>query len=263
MKFAHTLIALLTTLAATSSQAHANAAPPNTAASAASAQANLPQAPTTGWEPVAVRYRVSFKPASVKTATPAAQDWYFIRQPNMIATLRPDNAEIWRQTEQGLSLERVFHAERHIVDYTPGELRTLGIQPAWQQLASIVDAQMLSQLKPGARRGSLQDFSGEIQGERIRLSWDHAQQLPATLQRVGKLGELKMQRISPKNQQPLQLAHISAKGWPAGWPRSEAGLQDYQRLDAADFGDMDYNPVVRKAEALDVQQGLRKPHAHD
>ncbi|GAP34226.1 hypothetical protein ISF6_4005 [Piscinibacter sakaiensis] len=38
---------------------------------------------------------------------------------------------------------------------------------------------------------------------------------------------------------------------------------DYLRLDAADFGDMDYDPVVRKAEALDIRLGWRTAHHHD
>ena len=38
---------------------------------------------------------------------------------------------------------------------------------------------------------------------------------------------------------------------------------DYLRIDAADFGDMEYDPVVRKAEAIDIRAGWRSAHAHD
>jgi hypothetical protein len=37
----------------------------------------------------------------------------------------------------------------------------------------------------------------------------------------------------------------------------------YLHIDAADFGDMDYDPVVRKAEALDTRLGWRASHKHD
>ncbi len=37
---------------------------------------------------------------------------------------------------------------------------------------------------------------------------------------------------------------------------------DYERLDAADLGDMDYDAFARKAEAYDVKLGWRQPHEH-
>ena len=43
---------------------------------------------------------------------------------------------------------------------------------------------------------------------------------------------------------------------------SGCGYNDFQRLDAADFGDMDDNPVVRQEEARDALAGWRKPHSH-
>ncbi len=46
-----------------------------------------------------------------------------------------------------------------------------------------------------------------------------------------------------------------------GWLVGAAGAQGYARIDAADFGDMEYDPVVRKAEALDVRAGWRQAHA--
>ncbi|WP_309624744.1 hypothetical protein [Methylibium sp.] len=38
---------------------------------------------------------------------------------------------------------------------------------------------------------------------------------------------------------------------------------DYLRIDAADFGDMEYDPIVRKAEAMDVKAGWRVAHRHE
>jgi len=38
---------------------------------------------------------------------------------------------------------------------------------------------------------------------------------------------------------------------------------NYWHQDAADFGDMDYDPVVRKSEALDMRLGWRASHKHD
>lgn len=252
------LIALL--LASCALGSHAHQAPHHDKSDPSDASAE------SGWGPVAAHYRVSFKlaPSKVKpgTSSPAVQDWYFIRQNNLIATLRPDSAELWRQTPQGLSLERVFHPERHVVEYTPGELKTMGIQAQWRQLSSPFDAQALRQLKPGAKQGSLQDFSGTLNGEQVKLTWDHAQHLPHKLLRSNKTGSFSMSRISSVQSSPLDLSKVSAPNWPAAWPETESGLLAYQRLDASDFGDMADNPVVRKAEALDIQQGWRQAHAH-
>jgi hypothetical protein len=47
------------------------------------------------------------------------------------------------------------------------------------------------------------------------------------------------------------------------WPEIGVKSAHYLHLDAADFGDMDYDPVVRKSEALDMRLGWRASHKHD
>ena len=74
--------------------------------------------------------------------------------------------------------------------------------------------------------------------------------LPVQLLRHGKTGQVLYQRLALRDNAP------------ADWPRAGAGTEDFQRLDAADFGDMDYNPVVRQEEARDALAGWRKPHPH-
>ena len=48
---------------------------------------------------------------------------------------------------------------------------------------------------------------------------------------------------------------------PADWPVAGAGTGNFQRLDAADFGDMQDNPVVQKAQAFDQRAGWRRAHS--
>jgi hypothetical protein len=50
---------------------------------------------------------------------------------------------------------------------------------------------------------------------------------------------------------------------PADWPRPRVQSADYLRLDAADFGDMEYGTVVKKSVALDVRLGWRAARGHD
>ena len=48
-------------------------------------------------------------------------------------------------------------------------------------------------------------------------------------------------------------------------PSSGPALPDpagYQRIDAADLGDMDQDPFARKAEAYDVKLGWRQAREH-
>lgn len=47
----------------------------------------------------------------------------------------------------------------------------------------------------------------------------------------------------------------------AGLPRLP-DASNYDRLDAADIGDMDHDAFARKAEAYDVKLGWREAHAH-
>ena len=73
-------------------------------------------------------------------------------------------------------------------------------------------------------------------------------QLPVRLARSGRSGRVLFERTA---------LHAEA---PASWPQAGAGIDHFQRLDAADFGDMIYNPVVRKTQALDERAGWRRPH---
>jgi hypothetical protein len=43
---------------------------------------------------------------------------------------------------------------------------------------------------------------------------------------------------------------------------ARADVANYERFDAADLGDMDYDAFARKAEAYDVKLGWRQPHEH-
>ena len=73
--------------------------------------------------------------------------------------------------------------------------------------------------------------------------------LPVRLARSGPQGQVLFERIA---------LHAQA---PAAWPQAGAGLDDFQRVDASNFGDMAYNPVVCKAHALDQRAGWRRTHA--
>ena len=193
----------------------------------------------------------------VKLARPGRatqqQTWQLTRSDTLITWLKgPATEEIWQRDRSGIRLARVMRSERHVIDYSAGELRTLGVAVDWPSLGSLFSATDLALLTPRGpqRDGQPQRWAGRIGAEQVDLLWDPAAQLPVWLARKGPHASVLFKRVA---------LHASA---PRDWPRAGADSGDFQRLDAADFGDMDYNPVVRRARAEDERAGWRRPH-HD
>ncbi len=190
------------------------------------------------------------------TGVAAPHTWYFFRNAQRIAVLKGDFDEVWHRDVQGrISFERVFHNERQAVDYSSGELATLGVQAEWAALASMVDPKELATLKLVSRSGSGAQhrlrLEGLHNGERLRVDWLPALQLPLRVERQSKAGRTRIELLQQANTAPPQ------------WPQPGQASADYLRFDAADFGDMGYQPVVRKSEAMDIRAGWRVTHKHD
>ena len=209
--------------------------------------------------PVAARYAVTVvPPPSAKTHDkPKTHTWYFYRDAQRIALLKGNVDEIWyRDGQQRISFERVFHEDERVVDYSTGELQTLRVIVHWAELSSFVHPDELRQLKLNSKHGAgnatLLHLSGVVGQERLAVDWLPALQLPKRITRQDKSGfKVRMELVE------------SAEPAPHPWPRPGAKSADYLHLDAADFGDMGYDPVVRKSEALDVRLGWRAAHAHE
>ncbi len=199
---------------------------------------------------LAARFRVTWTPRGHPAQ---AQQWQLQRSAAEISWIKGDGREdIWRRDVSGIRLERVLRRDRHRIDYSAGELRTLDVQVDWRALGSLLTDADLARLHrlPDAQPGAWPHYHGVLDGEQVDLRWDPAAQLPVQLLRRGKAGQVLYQRLA-----------LLATA-PAHWPRAGAGTDDFQRLDAADFGDMDDNPVVRQEEARDALAGWRKPHRH-
>ena len=93
---------------------------------------------------------------------------------------------------------------------------------------------------------------GSAGGQSLSVDWLPALQLPARVLRQGRDGSVTR----------IELEQHAANA-PAAWPVPGARSAGYLHLDAADFGDMDYEAVVRKSEALDARSGWRSTHRHD
>jgi hypothetical protein len=208
--------------------------------------------------PLAARYAVTLTPPGPRgTAAARRAVWFFSRDGERIAVLKGAVDEIWTRDAQGrIAFARTFHEQARITDYSPGELLTLGVHAEWAALATFVDARELAALTLRARSGlgaSLRlRLEGRAEGDSLRVDWLPALQLPALVLRHSPAqGTTRIEL--------LQHAAIA----PAGWPQAGQRSADYLHLDAADFGDMDHDPVVRRSEALDIRSGWRQPHTHD
>ena len=181
--------------------------------------------------PLAAKYRVVVIAGSNASGSVVRQqEWVFWRQADTVAIHKGNTEEIWQRDVHGrISLQRVLHAQRTVVDYSAGELAALGVEPDWSELS---------------RFGSAAGTAG--------VDWDDSLNLP------GRLTQL----INGRTLVRFDLLESRA-GAPADWDLPGRRSAGYARIDAADFGDMAYDPAVRAAESLDVQAGWRQAaHRH-
>jgi len=251
------LLSLATVWAlATAAQAHDA---PRPLASHAPLRASAPLAVDGELPPVAARYSVTIERAAsgASHVKPPKHTWYFYRDAQRVAVLKGSVDEVWfRDAQQRVSFERVFHDDARVVDYSTGELATLHVQVDWAALSTFVDPLELAQLKRVSQQGQGKDtrllLRGRVGQELVTVDWSPALKLPLRLTRQAKDGTTVRMVM-------LESAPSPRPNWPVIGERSA----DYLHLDAADFGDMNYEPVVRKSEALDVRLGWRASHKHD
>lgn len=252
--------ALLLVVAASTGQAAGDHAPAARAAPPKEALAPATLGVVAQPAPLAARFGVSVTaPAKggAKASAPRSATWTFVRDAERVALLKGNIDEVWFRDSRGLlSFERVFHDEQRVADYSAGELATLGVQADWTALSSFIDPRELAALKIVARsgRGPAERIRlvGSGGGQSLSVDWLPALQLPAKVVRQGRDGSVTR----------IELAQHATTA-PAAWPVPGARSDGYLRLDAADFGDMAYETVVRQSEALDVRAGWRSAHAHD
>ncbi|WP_290869091.1 hypothetical protein [Aquabacterium sp.] len=207
-------------------------------------------APLQAERPQALSYSVRWQAGKVSKV----QTWYLLRDGERAVVQRPELEDIWTRSAQGhIGFERVFHADRSVVAYSTGELKTLNVYPQWDSLATLFDARKLPQLQRVGRdaKAGVTRYKGRMGHEQIEVDWlDEA----GVAQRVLRQEQGRSVRFT------LQARHALP---PASWPVPARGTEAYQRYDAADFGDMENNPVIRKASHMDVLAGWRQPHEHD
>jgi hypothetical protein len=180
-------------------------------------------------------------------SAPRTSEWYFTRDGDRVEIGSGSYVELWSRDGRGeVSWQRIFHDDRKLVDYTPGELRAQHRDLSWATLNTIVDAkQVLNELRRVEKASYLDHaatrYERTTEADTLRVVWLDQEQLPGRIERRQSghvVYTLTLQELLPA---------------PAGqWPRADlARARDYELVDGSDLGDRENDPFVRKVLAMD------------
>jgi hypothetical protein len=171
-----------------------------------------------------------------------AQEWYLWRYPELVEKqdIQRGESELWRRGPDGqVFYERVFHQDKRIIEYVPGELRALRKYPDWQKLSQVIEPAWLQRALQHTGTTEIlgrhvRRYQGQVDGVTFEVLWLEAEQLPALVRQVyaDREAVLRLKAIYAAHQAP--------------WSRAQT--KGYQRLDAADLGDMYADPFVRRVQ---------------
>jgi hypothetical protein len=193
---------------------------------------------------VACRYEMTVIPHD-KSIAPLSTAWFFWRKPDMIQTLDADgdNGELWAQTANGsIQYRKLYHADKTAVEFMPADNPTNNMRFDWIRLSSMLSQQELDALKPvkttKVMGRSAELRKGKTEGQAMEVLWLTDERLPAKIIRTTKTGTVKLRLVEIE---PLSTAHRK--------PIATEDIANYRQIDAADFGDMENDPFVKKVMA--------------
>lgn len=149
-------------------------------------------------------------------------------------------ARVWRRTPDGVELRELYPADRRMVVYAPGDLRTLDKVPDWAQLSGLVDPALRAQLAVAGNASAfaqpLARYRGaDAQGKHVELDWLPAPALPARYC-TGKPDSSRCSGGDAIHLQGLTQVPVDQAFTP---------LDGLLEIDHADFGDMEMDAFVR------------------
>lgn len=229
---------------AAASEVAASGAVPGAASRAAAAAAH--DAPANFAWPAAGTADVAFK-WSVKRRTATEAEvrcrwfWYLWRSESVVETLEShgNTGEAWRRSRTGevTGYERLFHVDRKLIEYVPGDLAAVGAAPDWTRLASVVDPSQIGTAL--TKRGEdvfagvpVEIWSGESGGVTLEVRWCPEWAVPVRIVRTqgGEILEFDLRDARAAGATP--------------WSRPKSGR--YDRVDFADIGDRTTDPFFRR-----------------
>ena len=200
---------------------------------------------------VACRYETTITPDDKSTA-PTTTTWFFWRKSDMIQTQDESGryGEIWGKTVTGnIQYRKFYPADKTAVEYMPADSPTHNLNFDWNKLASMLGQQELDALKHVENKPvlgrSAELRTGKINEQTIEVLWLPTEHLPASIIRKDKTGTVELQLVEIT---PLSAARQK--------PIDSETIANYRQIDAADFGDMENDPFVKKLMSVEGH------HAH-
>jgi hypothetical protein len=146
---------------------------------------------------------------------------------------------VWRKTADGVELRELYPAERRMVVYAPGDLRTLDKVPDWAQLSGLVDPPLRAQLNAAGDAAAfdqpLTRYRGvDRQGTSVVLDWLAGPGLPARYCLGKHCGG------RHRSDDAIRLQGLTRL--PAG--QAFTSLDGLLEIDHADLGDMELDAFV-------------------
>ena len=190
---------------------------------------------------VACRYEMKVTRIT-KPKSSITNAWFFWRTPNMIQTQDADgdHGEIWERTANGsIQYRKLYHTDKTAVEYMPTDMPTNNMSFDWFKLSGMMSKEELNTLKmikiKRVLGRSAELRKGEINGQAVEVLWLPNENLPANIIKKDKINRMELRLIEIT---PLSLA--------VKQPIAIGDINNYRQIDAADFGDMENDPFVKK-----------------
>lgn len=179
----------------------------------------------------------------------ASSEWQFWRSAGRIEMNIParQTGEVWMQDGNTLFYQKLFHADRKIVEYQSADLDALNVPVQWRTNELMIDPQVLQQLLVEDERWidghPALELSGTVDGIEYEVVWRVDLNLPQQLSKQDAAG----------NRETTRLLDAQVLTPSTAAPDSS----QYEIIDYADLGDRERDPFVLK-----VQNQLPGGHVH-
>lgn len=177
-------------------------------------------------------------------------EWLFWRSAQRIevSVPRQQTGEVWLKDGRTLFYQKVFHADRKIVEYQREDLSALNVAVSWQTNALMIDPAVLQQLavvgEDWIDGHPALELEGTVDGIQYDVIWLVDVNVPYALEKQDENG----------NRERTRLQALYAAG-DATLPAPDN--RAYEIIDYADLGDRERDPFVLK-----IQHYLPGGHVH-
>lgn len=179
-----------------------------------------------------------------------SHQWRFWRSADRVETrnLQDNNGEVWTKSADGnVAYERVFHDQKQVIEYMPGDLKAIGPEPNWLAVSTLLNQAMIAPMLADGREDILgrpaihyQSNDPDVQ---LEITWLEHEQIPAMIKHTehGRTMITRITAIYPLAQSP--------------WLYQRSA--DYRYTDFADIGDKENDPFIKS-----ILHKIKGGHSH-